>query len=319
MLARLLEKKEASLGFAGALILLVVLPPFLSRYVVDLLTQTLVWAILAVSLDIQLGYTGLPSLGHAAYMGVGAYTTAILLVRYQATFPEALLLSLIIAAITAAIFGLFALRAAGHYYLMITLALAMVIWGLAYRWTSMTDGDNGIAGVPRPDLGLPLSLDNVTYFYYFSFIVFLIAFILMFLIVKSPFGQTLVGIRESESRMRTLGYNVWLHKYIAFIITGTFGGLSGVLWALYNSFVSPVEIELLSSLEALLMVALGGPATLFGAVIGSGIIVFLKNLVSVYIQRWMMIMGGIYVLTVLYAPDGLLGLARRALKGGGKR
>ena len=301
--------------FAGLLVLLIILPFFLTRYLQELLTQTLIWAILAMSLDIQLGYTGLPSLGHAAYMGISAYTIAILSVSYQYTFIEALVLSLVIVAIVAALFGLIALRTTSHYYLMMTFCFTMVIWGLAYRWVSLTDGENGITNVPRPDFRLPWSLTETIYFYYFSFIFFAIALVLMFMLIRSPFGKTLVGIRESKTRMHSLGYNVWLHKYLVFIISAIFSGVSGVVWVLYNRSVSPPHVDLRPSTEALLMVALGGPGTLIGGVIGAGIIVLLKNLVSVYTDRWLMIMGAIYIITVYFAPQGIVGLVRQAFKG----
>lgn len=319
MLTRSLENKKTFLSFVGFLVLLVIIPPFLPTYVVELLTQTFIWAIVAVSLDILLGYTGLPSLGHTSYMGLGAYSTAILMTRYQSTFPEALILSIVFSAIMAAIFGLLALRAKGHYFLLITMALAMVIWGLAYRWVSFTGGDNGIGGIVRPSLGLSWSLKNTIYFYYFTFIFFVAALTLMFMIIQSPFGKTLLGIRESESRMRSLGYNVWLHKYLAFIITGTFSGFAGVLWAFYNKFVSPVDVDILYSMEALLMVGLGGPGTFFGPIVGAGIIVFLKNLASVYVKRWMMFMSFIFILTVFYTPDGIFRLFKRAFERGPKK
>lgn len=311
MLTHEFRNRKKIFAFVGFLVLLVVFPPFLTRYLQELLIQTLIWAILAMSLDIQLGYTGLPSLGHAAYMGISAYTTAILLVRYQGTFLEALALSLVIVAITAALFGLIALRTTSHYYLMMTFCFTMVIWGLAYRWVSLTDGDNGITGVVRPNIGLPWSLTETIYFYYFTFIFFAVSLTLMLLVIRSPFGKTLVGIRESESRMRCLGYNVWLHKYLAFIISAIFSGLSGVVWVLYNRSVSPPYVDLHPSMEALLMVALGGSGTLFGGIVGASIIILLKNLVSVYTYRWLMIMGGIYVLVVFFAPEGILGLVRQ--------
>jgi len=289
---------------------MIVIPPFLSRYLQELLIQILIWAILAMSLDIQLGYLGLPSLGHAAYMGISGYTVAILMVRYHSPFFQALGLSLLLVLVIAALFGLLALRAISRYFLMITFAFTMVTWGVAYRWVSMTDGDNGITGIGRPDFGLSWSLTNTTCFYYFTFVFFAVSLILMFMFIQSPFGKTLVGIRECESRMRSLGYNVWLHKYLAFVVSAIFSGLSGVVWVLYNRSVSPPYVDFRPSLEALLMVALGGSGTLFGGVIGAGIVVLLKYLVSVYVQRWLMIMGGVYVLTVFFAPEGILGLIR---------
>src|SRR5262245_16712744 len=292
-------------------LLLLISPRFLSLFLLALLTHALFYALVSMCLDSSLRYTGLASLAHAAYFGLGAYGVGILSTRYGAGFWIALPAGVLLAVAVAAIFGLVALRATGVYFLMITLALGMVVWGLAHRWVTMTQGDNGISAIPRPDLGLPWSLALSIPFYYFALAGFLIAFWILWVIVHSPFGHTLVGIRESESRMRTLGYHVWLHKYIGFIIAGGFGGFAGVLWAYYNGFVSPVDLQLATSVEVLLMVALGGRGTLLGPALGAGIIVFLKNLVSVYTHRWLLILGAVYVLTIVYAPEGILGAVKQ--------
>lgn len=294
----------------AGLAILIVAPPFLSSFMLSLVTQALIYAILAMSLDLLLGYLGLASLGHAAYLGLGAYSLGILTTRHGVGFWTALLVGVVLAAAVAGIFGLVALRATGVYFLMITLALGMVVWGLAQRWVSMTQGDNGIAAVPRPALGLGLTLADSHRFYYATLVAFLVVLALLWTIVRSPFGRTLVGIRESESRMRTLGYHVWLHKYIAFVIAGALGGLAGVLWASYNGFVSPADMELSVSVEALLMVALGGRASLVGPALGAGIIVLLKNVVSVYTHRWLLILGTVYIVTIVYAPEGIVGALR---------
>jgi branched-chain amino acid transport system permease protein len=287
--------------------LLFISPPFLSSFLLTLLTQALIYAILAMSLDIILGYTGLASLGHAAYFGLGAYSVGILATKHGAGFWITLPVGVLLAVTVAAIFGLVALRATGVYFLMITLALGMVVWGLGHRWVTMTQGDNGISAIPRPDLGLPWSLAHSVPFYYFALAGFFISFWILLVIVRSPFGRSLVGIRESESRMRTLGYNVWLHKYIGFVIAGGFAGFAGVLWAYYNGFVSPADLQLATSVEVLLMVALGGRGTLLGPALGATIIVFLKNLVSVYTHRWLLILGAVYIATIVYAPEGIVG------------
>jgi branched-chain amino acid transport system permease protein len=297
--------------------LLLGLPPFLSGFTLSLLTQALVWAMLAMSLDILLGYTGLASLGHAAYLALGAYSVGILATRHGANFWVTLVAGVGLAVLGAAIFGLVALRATGVYFLMITLALGMVVWGLAHRWVSMTQGDNGIASVPRPR-GLPWALTAAQPFYYFVLAAFVLAFLVLWTVVQSPFGKTLVGIRESESRMRTLGYNVWLHKYVGFVIAGAAGGFAGVFWAYYNGFVSPADAELATSVEILLMVALGGRGTLFGPALGAFVIVLLKNLVSVYTHRWLLILGAVYIGTIVYAPEGIVGLLRDWLKARGR-
>jgi branched-chain amino acid transport system substrate-binding protein len=290
---------------------LVLAPPFLSPYLLTLTTQALIYAILAMSLDLLLGYTGLSSLGHAAYLGIGAYSVGVLTTRHGAGFWVTLVVGVGLALAVAALFGLVALRATGVYFLMITLALGMVVWGLAHRWVSLTQGDNGISAVPRPDLGLPWSPATPLRFYYFVLAGLALAFLVLQVIVRSPFGHSLVGIRESESRMRTLGYHVWLHKYIAFVLAGGLGGFAGVLWAYYNGFVSPADVELATSVEVLLMVALGGRGTLVGPAVGAGAIVLLKNLASVYTHRWLLILGAVYIGTIIYAPDGIVGAARQ--------
>jgi branched-chain amino acid transport system substrate-binding protein len=298
-----------------ALLALLVAPPLLSSFLLALLTQAVIYAVLAMSLDLILGYTGLASLGHAAYLGLGAYSVGILATKYGASFWLTLLAGILLATAVAAIFGLVALRATGVYFLMITLALGMVVWGLAHRWVSLTQGDNGIAGVPRPELGLPWSFNKGIAFYYLAFVAFVLAFLVLRTIVRSPFGQTLVGIRESESRMRTLGYHVWLHKYLGFVIAGGVGGFAGVFWAYYNGFVSPADLELATSVEILLMVALGGRGTLLGPALGAALIVGLKNLVSVYTHRWLLILGAVYIGTIVYAPEGIVGALRQWTKG----
>ncbi|HKB26594.1 MAG TPA: branched-chain amino acid ABC transporter permease [Methylomirabilota bacterium] len=300
-----------TLAGAVALAAAATVAPFLPAYPLTLLTQAVIVAVFAMSLDVLLGYTGLPSLGHAAYFGIAAYTVGILATERGVGLAGCLGLALLLATATAAVFGLLAIRATGTYFLMITLALGMVVWGLAFRWVSMTKGDNGIAGVPRPELPLPWSLSAPLPFFYFALVAAALAWAAMGVLVRSPFGLGLKGIRESESRMRALGYSVWLHKYLAFVISGFFAGVAGVLWAYYNGFVGPVDVQLVTSVETLLMVALGGPGTLAGPALGAALIVFLKNFVSVYTKRWLLILGAVYIGVILWAPRGVLGAFSR--------
>jgi branched-chain amino acid transport system permease protein len=209
----------------------------------------------------------------------------------------------------AALFGLFAIRAGGVYFLMITLALGQCVWGLAYRWNSLTGGDNGINISGRPSFGLDLS--NEVTFFYLVFAFFAVSMVLMYVLVRSPFGQSLAGIRERELRMQILGYNTWLHKYIAFIIAGGFGGLAGVLWAHTNGHVSPETVVLTTSVDSLLMVVLGGAGTLVGATIGTAIVFGLREYLSTLVPWWQYALGGVYVLTILYLPMGLMGIPSR--------
>jgi len=301
------------IAVAVALALVVVIVPYSGSFVVLLATRALCFAILAMSVDLLLGFTGLSSMGQAAYFGAGAYLTAVCMTKLHfglgADFWIVVVLGILIGAAFAAVFGLFAMRATGVYFLMITLALGQCVWGLAYRWNSLTGGDNGINLTGRPNIGLDLS--NETTFFYLVFAFFAASLAIMYLLVRSPFGQSLAGIRERELRMQILGYNTWLHKYIAFVIAGGFGGLSGVLWALTNGHVSPQTVVLTTSVDALLMVVLGGAGTLVGGAIGSAIVFALREFLSTLVPWWQYVLGGVYVLTILYLPTGLMGIPAR--------
>jgi branched-chain amino acid transport system permease protein len=295
-------------------LIFLLLPVLFPAYWVSLVTQMLIFGMLAMSLDILLGYTGLPAFGHAGFFGVGAYVVAILTTRYGAGFWLSGASALALSIAVAALFGLLCVSTGGVYFLMMALALAMCLWGLAYRWVSMTGGDNGISGIPPLQLGLPLDFSDPVVFYYFTFLAFSLILLSMYLLVESPFGQTLRGIRESESRMRALGYNTWLHKYLSYVIAGGYAGIAGVFWAYYNAFVSPVDMDIVSTMEVFFMTILGGPGTLIGPALGAGIIVFLKNFISAYTQRWLIILGIVYVVFILFAPDGIVNLLIAKMK-----
>jgi len=298
---------------AAALVVLAFITPHASSFVVLLATRALAFGILAMSLDLLLGYTGLASMGQAAYFGVGAYLTAVLATKFQFgtgwDFWLVVVFGILIGAALAALFGLFAIRASGVYFLMITLALGQCVWGLAYRWNSLTGGDNGIIIKTRPSFGLNLTNEVTFFFLVLGF--FIVSMILMYVLVRSPFGRSLKGIRERELRMSMLGYNVWLHKYIAFVIAGGFGGLAGVLWAHTNGIVTPEDVVLTTSVDALLMVVLGGAGTLIGGVIGSAIVFLLREYLSTLVPWWQYVLGGVYVLTILYLPTGLMGIPKQ--------
>jgi branched-chain amino acid transport system permease protein len=298
----------------AALAAVVIIVPNTGSFIILLVTRALAFSILVMSLDILLGYTGLASLGQAAYLGVGAYATAILATKYHFglgwDFWLVVLIGTLLGAALAAIFGLLAIRASGVYFLMITLALGQCVWGLAYRWNSLTGGDNGINVRERPKFG-GIDLASEQTFFFLVFAVFCVALLLMYTLVRSPFGRSLAGIRERELRMKILGYNTWLHKYIAFIIAGAFGGLSGVLWAHTAGIVSPVNVELPTSVDALLMAVLGGSGTLVGGVIGTFIVFGLREFLSTLVPWWQYVLGIVYVATILYLPTGLMGIPER--------
>ncbi|MGA7787782.1 MAG: branched-chain amino acid ABC transporter permease [Xanthobacteraceae bacterium] len=308
-----MSQRAKIITVAAVLLAIAYIVPHSNSFVVLLVTRAMVFAILAMSVDILLGFAGLASLGQAAYFGVGAYLTAILATKYHFglgwDFWLVVLLGMLIGAATAAFFGLFAVRANGVYFLMITLALGQCVWGLAYRWNSLTGGDNGINVSSRPNFGLDLTNERTFFFLIFAF--FAVTLFLLYVLVRSPFGRSLEGIRERELRMKILGYNTWLHKYIAFIIAGAIGGLAGVLWAHTNGLVSPDTVVLTTSVDALLMVVLGGAGTLVGGAIGSAIVFGLREYLSTLVPWWQYVLGGVYVLTILYLPMGLMGIPAR--------
>jgi len=304
-------------GAVAVLALLIALPEMVRPYYVGLATRMLIFALFAMSLDLLLGYTGLASLGHAAYFGIASYTIALLVVRAGVDSGVAFPAALVAAAALGALFAPLALRARGSYFLMITFALAQVVWSVAFGWRTLTNGDDGIPGVTRPYFGW--SLNNTISFYYFALAVVGVAALLMLAIVRSPFGRALRGIRESESRMQALGYDVWRHQYAAFVLSAFFAGIAGALYAYFNRFVGPEYLYVVQSAEALIMVILGGAGTLIGPAIGAALIVFLEDFISSLTEHWVLVLGIIYVLVTVLAPRGLIGLyvdfcQRRSIK-----
>ena len=289
-------------------IVLVTLPLILPPYYVGLVVKMMVFALFAMSLDLLLGYAGMPSLGHAAYFGMAAYTTGLLALKAGWSVWLALPAGIAMAALTSIVFGLLALRTRGSYFLMITLALSQVLWGIAFGWRSLTGGDDGLPEVPRPNLSLPWSMSDNTPFYYFVLLFFVVGTLVLVRVVASPFGYVLRGIRESETRMLVLGYNVWRYKLVAFVVAAAFAGLAGCLYVYFNRFVSPDYVHVVRSAEVLLMVILGGAGTLIGPAVGATLIVLLENLISTYTERWVTVLGVIYVLVALLAPNGIAGL-----------
>ena len=198
-----------------------------------------------------------------------------------------------------------ALRGTGLGFVMITVALGQIVWGVAYRWISLTNGDNGIAirGRPSP---LGLSLASPAGFYWATLAVFLVAVASMAVFVASPFGASLRGTRDQPRRMNALGYHVWMVRFLAFLFSGFWSGVAGLLYLYYNQFVSPQAVALTASAEALLMVISGGTATLLGPLVGAALVVIVKNVASAYIERWNFVLGAIFVVIVVFMPDGLV-------------
>ncbi len=286
------------------------LPFVAGDFYVNLGSQMMIAAIFALSLNLLVGYGGLTSLGHAAFLGVAAYLSAWLTTRAGFAHGTAALLSIIGTTMCAALFGLIALRASGLGFLMITLALSQVLWGLAYRWVSVTNGDNGMAGLTRP-MPFGISIESAASFYWFALIVAVAAFILITMFVSSAFGVSLKGTRDQSRRMAALGFNVWMIRWITFIYAGFWGGIAGLVYVYYNKYIHPTSLSITSSAEGLLGVIAGGSGTLVGPIVGSVLVTFLKNYASSYIDRWNMLLGFVFMFIVIVMPDGIVPGIRR--------
>jgi branched-chain amino acid transport system permease protein len=290
---------------AAALVLLATLPAWIGNsYYINVASQMLLFAVFALALNVLVGYGGLVSLGHAGLFAVAGYTTALMLqAGHGHLVADVAALAVTLAA--SAVFAVLALRSTGIGFLMITLALGQIVWGIAYRWANLTNGDNGINVTTRP-MPFGLSLANAQSFYFATLVVFLVALATMALFVGSPFGASLRGTRDQARRMTALGYNVWLIRFLAFLFSGFWSGVAGILFVYYNQFISPQVAALQTSAEALLMVISGGTATLAGPIVGAAIVVVMKNVVSAYVVRWNMVLGIIFVAIIVFMPEGLV-------------
>ena len=291
-----------SVLFAAVALLL----PFVAGdFYINLASQILIAAIFALSLNLLVGFGGMTSLGHASYLGVAAYLSALLTSRYGFGHGSAALISILGTIVMAAFFGLIALRATGLGFLMITLALSQVLWGLAYRMSNITNGDNGLAGLTRPS-PFGISLDSAASFYWFALIVAAFAFVMMAIFVSSSFGSSLKGVRDQPRRMAALGFNPWMIRWITFIYAGFWGGVAGLLYVYYNKYIHPTSLSTTSSAEALLGVIAGGSGTLGGPAVGAALVLLLKNYASAYVERWNMLLGLVFLFIVLVMPTGIV-------------
>lgn len=297
-------------ALAGIALALAALPLAAGEYYINLSSQILIAAVFALSLNMLVGYGGLTSLGHAAYLGIAAYLSGWFYLKFGMGHLATAAIALVGTTLMAAVFGLIALRATGLGFLMITLALAQVLWGLAFRWVSVTNGDNGLSGLTRP-APFGIDLNGTTAFYYFTLAVSALSATAIALFANSPFGAVLRGTRDQPRRMSALGHDVWLVRYFAYIAAGFWGAVSGLLYVYYHKFVHPHALSLTSSAEVLLMVIAGGSGTLLGPVVGAAIVVLLKNYVSAFVERWTMLLGFVFLMIVLFMPEGLVPGIRR--------
>jgi branched-chain amino acid transport system permease protein len=299
---------------AVLLAFLLTAPQFLGTAVIGLLSKILIFSLIGMSLDIVFGYAGMWSFGHAALAGVGSYTAAILIEKAGiSSFWIIAPASLIVAGIISALIGAISLRTSGIYFLLITFALGQLVYSIVFKWRPLTGGFDGLGGIPYPDLGF-FEVNGPIFYYFMLFFIILCAF-LIYSILKSPFGYALQGIREDETRMQALGYNTWLYKLIAFIVSGLFAGVGGLLYVYYNGLIAPANIGMDASGLIMIMIIIGGGGTLWGAIFGSAIIFLVQYYVSIFIpERWPIVLGVCFIAAVFLARAGVFPRLNEAWK-----
>jgi branched-chain amino acid transport system permease protein len=293
-----------------------------SPFYMQLFSKIMIMAIFALSLDLLVGYTGLVSLGHSAYFGLAGYVTALVSPQYEAaSLLLTLPLAMLAAGLLALVIGLFVLRTSGVYFIMVTLAFAQMLYYL-FHDTKLGGGSDGIYIYVKPELRIGglrlLNLDDPLQFYYFIFGLMLAVYFILRMILRSPFGHVLVGIKANEHRMRSLGFQVFAYKLGAFVLAGMLAGIAGYLGACQYGFVNPEILSWHHSGNVLMMLLLGGMGSLYGAVAGAASLVLVQELFSsealfgTLAKHWQLAMGSFVVLAVLLLPNGLAGLLKPA-------
>ena len=290
---------------AAALLLPLLAGPFW----MGLATQMIVFCVLALSVDLLLGHAGLFSICQGSFFAMAAYTTAILQVRHAVPTALAAPAGVLAGTLLGVLFGL-AVRTRGVYFILVTIAFGYVVWGVAHRWSSFTGGDNGVTNVPFPAVG-DLRIESHTEYYYLALLTAALCALGYRIVVRSPFGLALRGIKGNESRMRALGYDGNRHLYAAFVLSAALASLAGVLYVYYNRFVNPVAASFPVSVEAALMAIVGGTGTVIGPFVGAMVILGLRNWVSSFFELYAAVMGLVFIAAVLWVPEGLVGLAAR--------
>jgi branched-chain amino acid transport system permease protein len=295
------------------IILICLALPFLTPYHA-LASEMLIFAIFALGYDIIFGYTGLLSFGHAMFFGIGAYGTGLVLTRWIPSLFLGLATGIAISLSVAFIVGFLSIRRRGIYFVMVTLAFCQMLYFIAFKWTSLTGGDNGLHGVPRPLIG-PFDLNSELLFYYFIFSIFALSVLVAFRIVNSPFGRVLQSLRENEERAKSIGYNTDNFKVISFMTSAFFSSLAGGLYAVHLNFVPLDTLSIFTSGDVVIMALVGGIGTLYGPIFGAMLIVYLKNLLSAWMENWNLIMGLLFISSVLAFRKGILPVLKERLWG----
>lgn len=312
----LLPRSHRHMGTVIALVvaiaLLFLLPHILSTFHTFVATRILILAVFAMALNVVFGQGGLPSLGHAAFFGIGGYVVALGLVEWGWSFTSIVLVTVTSGLIMGALVGFLTIRTEGIYLLLLTLAVGQGLWALAFE-LEITRGDNGIAGIDRATI--PLDVASPTTFYMLVLVIVLVLVAIMWIFARSPVGRALVGARESKSRVEALGYRVWACRVGAFSLSGTISAIAGLLLVYLQGIASPELLNWTLSAEVLVMAILGGAGSFLGPALGAGVVIALEQVVSSYTERWTLVLGAVFIATMLFLPDGLTGLWAKVRRG----
>ena len=312
------QMRKFSLKLVASSVLVVCLAifPFVitNRFYISLVNEMLIYGLLAMSLDVLLGYTGLLSFMHNAYLGIGAYIVGLFLIHVA---PSSLWLALLVGIIGTSIIALpvgwVQVRTGGLAFALLTLAFGMMFYSIAWKWYSLTGGDDGLMGVPNPDItlgGLILgNTENPTAMYLLTLVIVLVCFLLTWRIIHSPFGAVLEAIRENEERASFVGINVRRYKLFGFMFACILASVSGGLFILYKGYIGPTTMHAFAGAGVLMMVLLGGMGSLWGPIIGAGIFIFIQDYISTMTEHWELFVGLVVILLVLFMPRGFAGLA----------
>ncbi len=286
-------------------------PALFSEYYLDLFTKILIYGIMLLGYDVLAGYTGLVSLGHALFFGLGGYAAAFTINHLTSNLAPVLAVALLATLVIGLLVGFFSTQTKDIFFVFLTLAFAQFFYLAAFNLTTITGGDNGIS-LAKVTIGIPglweTQVARPYGFYYLVLFFFLLSFLLCRRVITSPFGKVLVAIRENEERVSYLGYNIRKIKIKSYMISACLAAVAGVLFGTYQDFVSPGMLDWTLSGDLILMSVLGGMGTLVGPVIGGGIIMLLGDELSSLTENWMIFIGGFFVLMIIFAPDGVMGI-----------
>jgi branched-chain amino acid transport system permease protein len=319
------EGREAArpLAIAGLVVLALlliaplVLPALGAKFWVNVLAEVMIWSLLAASVNLLFGYTGLLSFGQALYFGMGAYGVAFGLDKFGLSFWPSFALGIGIGTLTAAVAGIVAVRLTWHYFAIITVVFSLIFYFLSVGWKDLTNGDDGMPFSIPPVLqagGVELKLYDLTFQYYFVFVIVGLCYLLLWALLRSPLGLAFRSVRDNDERAGLIGLNTYLIRYASFVIAGFIASVSGVLFALFARFATASYLFWTVSGEGVIWAIVGGTGTLFGPALGTAVLIVLREELSLYWEHYLLVVGLIVILMVRYAPDGLLGLLDRLLR-----